>query len=244
MGYELHVKRLRDGGVEKIEETEWFDFVSASPDFVLRDELSFSSPSGEQLTIRGPFGCWTGHPSVDLVPFRWLGGRVTVPFGDEHAVVGALLVADALDATVFGDEGEEYDDQLGSESISPPWGSADIDDPRSDPVTAQVPSFSAPPPEEEVAFDFDGGPTIWDRVLPWMRRQRRRSVAARVQGELATPNGPAQPDQERISTCVDDDSTHAPTGRTIPMTWSAAGHLGDRATERLRQRERSAHVPI
>lgn len=174
MGYELHVRRLRDGDVEEIDETEWLDFVDASPDFVLRDDLSSSTPSGEQVALRGPVGCWTGHPSVDLVPFRWSGGQVTVSFGDEHAVVGALLVADALGATVVGDDGEEYDTAFAPMNDSPQWEFPDSDEPRSEPVAAEAPSFEAPPPKEELAYDFDGGETVWDRVLPWMRRQRRR----------------------------------------------------------------------
>ncbi len=175
MGYELHVQRGRDADIEEIPEAEWLEFVRASPEFEMRDEVSFGPPGGgDEVTVRGPFGCWTGHPTVDLVPFQWFGGRITVAFADEHAVTGALAIAVGLDAVVVGDEGERYDEPPAHEYVEPEWEFDDPDAPRPEPVAAEPPTFDAPPARDEVAFDFDGGETIWDRLLPWLRRERRR----------------------------------------------------------------------
>lgn len=172
MGTELRVTRLRAGAVEPITDSEWLDFVHASPDFVESDEVSVASPVGGEIVVRGRFGCWTGHPTAELVPFRWSNGVVTVAFDDEHAIEGALLVADALAATVVGDDGEEYDTASGRSERAPAWQFPESE-PHREPVATRAPIFDTPPQREDVAYDFDGGETIWDRVLPWLRRQRR-----------------------------------------------------------------------
>jgi hypothetical protein len=119
VGYELHVRRLVNGDEpEDITEDEWFRFVADATDFEFRDEFSTASPAGERVAVNGSFGCWTGHPTAESVPFRWSHGAVHVSFADDHVVVGALRVADALGATVIGDEGENYVEPLGSE---PAW---------------------------------------------------------------------------------------------------------------------------
>lgn len=168
MGSELHIER-RDAGTgdhAQIVETEWLEFVGSSPDFELRDRVTATGSSGGEVTVAGPFGCWTGHPVVAEVPFRWSAGRVAVTFGDEHALTGALLVAEALDAVVIDDDGNVY------EASEPDWQFPDADEPRPDPVAADTPSFDSPPERDEVAFDFDGEPTFWDRVRQRLGRRR------------------------------------------------------------------------
>ena len=146
--------------------TEWLDFVQASPDFELRDRVAGTASGGDEVAVSGPFGCWTGHPVTAEVPFRWSDGSVTVAFADDHAVTAALLVATALDATVFDDAGNVY------EAPEPAWQFPDADEPRPEPVAMEAPAFDTPPERDELAFDFDGGPTFWDRVLARFGRRR------------------------------------------------------------------------
>ena len=96
-----------------------------------------TSPSGERVAFSGSFGCWTGHPTAKIVPFRRSRGAVRVAFADDHAVVGALRVADAFGATVVGDEGESYADPLGTE---PAWEFHDDGELRSDPAVVTIAS--------------------------------------------------------------------------------------------------------
>lgn len=175
MGDELHVQREHGADVAEIAEAEWRAFVRQSPDFVLRDELSARPGGGDaEVTMRGSFACWTGHPTVDLVPFRWHDGRITVSFGDEHAVTGALAVAAGLDAIVVDDAGERCAEPPAPAYGEPSWEFDEPGTPRPEPVAAEPPTFDGPPEREEVAFDFDGGESIWDRLLRWLRRERRR----------------------------------------------------------------------
>ena len=160
MGSELYIERRHadTGDGADIAESEWLDFVRSSPDFELRDRVTTTAPSGDEVNVDGPFGCWTGHPVAAEVPFRWSAGRVAVAFADDHALTGALLVAAALDASVTDDDGNVY------EVPEPDWQFPDADEPRPDPVPADAPSFDSPPDRDELAFDFDGEPTFWDRV--------------------------------------------------------------------------------
>jgi hypothetical protein len=138
MGYELHVSRALNGDeAENIIEEEWLQFVADATDFEFQTEVSTTSPSGERVAFSGSFGCWTGYPTAKIVSFRWSRGAVRVAFADDHAVVGALRVADAFGATVVGDEGESYADRLGTE---PAWEFHDDGELRSDPAVVTIAS--------------------------------------------------------------------------------------------------------
>lgn len=170
MGSELHIERRSagSGGGAGIAEAEWLDFVRVSPDFEFRDRLTAGSPTGDEIDGAGPFGWWTGHPVVAAVPFRWSNGCVIVAFTDEHSVTGALLVAAVFGATVVDDDGNVY------EAPEPDWQFPDAEQPRPDPVAMDAPSFDSPPERDELAFDFDGGPTFWDRVRERLGRRSLR----------------------------------------------------------------------
>lgn len=172
MGYELHVRRFVDGDeTDDVTEDEWFRFVDDALDFEFRDDCTTAPSPGERVAVSGSFGHWTGHPTATSVPFRWSRGEVHVSFADDHIVVGALRVAEALGARVIGDEGEHYTEPLGSE---PAWEFDDDDEPGPGPVPVATATDGAPPPIESVPFDFDGEKSLLERVLPRFRRQRRR----------------------------------------------------------------------
>ena len=166
MGYELHVQRV----AEDISEDEWLRFVTDAEDFEFHDEVSATSPSGERVAIGGSLGCWTGHSTVQSVPLLWSHGAVHIAFGDDHAVVAALRVAEALDASVVGDEGESYSEPLDNE---PAWEFPDDTEPRPNPVPLTPGRDSAEPGSEDATFGLDGQKPLLDRVLPRFRRKRR-----------------------------------------------------------------------
>jgi hypothetical protein len=100
MGYDLHIVRRRhwaDTGND-ITSDEWLDYVAGDPELKL-------SPDG------GPYwAVWSGASELPQPWLDWDDGRVYSKNPDAPLISKMCAVAQALHATVQGDDGEFYDE--------------------------------------------------------------------------------------------------------------------------------------
>lgn len=108
MGYELHIQR--EDKSKKIKLSEWKDYVLNDFEFESIEEFSANFGNGRVLTISTPnAGLWKS-PKGD-VPFTFSEkyGWITVKNPDDWVIAKMILIADALNAVVLGEEEEKYD---------------------------------------------------------------------------------------------------------------------------------------
>ena len=92
---------LQEDGPQ-IAASEWIDLVAGEGDFRL--------PEGVESRWVGAFArVWTGHPEVQMV-FDWVDGQVDVKHPDPATIARMKALAVKLDATVFSETGELFDD--------------------------------------------------------------------------------------------------------------------------------------
>lgn len=112
MPYELHIRRRSPTATDSpISRDEWLGYLERDPEFKRIDGIEGINPmTGATIQVPGDLMAeWTarGDPRP---PFNYFEGRISVPLrGRDDAVMKKMKeVAAALDARVFGDEGEEY----------------------------------------------------------------------------------------------------------------------------------------
>ena len=92
---------LEDDGPQ-ITAEEWLEVVSSESDFRL--------PQGAEGEWVGPHArVWTGHPQVRM-SFDWVDGQVDVKNPDAATIARMKALAARLQATVFSETGELFDD--------------------------------------------------------------------------------------------------------------------------------------
>lgn len=117
MAYEIHIKRNADGAVIAL--AEWIEAVTQADDCRLADGdylvtlpetgqvFRFPNTGGDTEVLFAVDGVWRRV-------FRWHGGHISFvapkDFGDEasHMRSAARKLAEMLQASVVGDEGEIY----------------------------------------------------------------------------------------------------------------------------------------
>ena|ERR1700678_2131034 len=105
MGYELHITRAADwteSARAPVDEETWLSVAEAR--LVLRGYVSFTDGPAREPVRYSLFG-FDGREAPSLY---WRGGEVVVSGVDEAAIADLVLIANALDARVLGDDGEEY----------------------------------------------------------------------------------------------------------------------------------------
>ena len=107
MGYDLHITRAEDWGDSSsspIEWEEWADFVEHDP------ELSFSTEDRVRFSEKEekpPLVDWHGL-EIQKGCLHLFEGRVVAKNPDDALVGKMIEIAERLNATVQGDDGESY----------------------------------------------------------------------------------------------------------------------------------------
>lgn len=101
MGYDLHITRASDWSDNKdnwITSEEWLSLINCDHELVLNK-------------VNGPFFAdWNGASKYETPWFDWSEGNIFTKNPD-RAIVGKMLqIANELNATVQGDDGETYED--------------------------------------------------------------------------------------------------------------------------------------
>lgn len=144
MGYELHIERSEPSNIPA---REW-------------DQLVANDPELEWVPEKGPyFARYLGDSGYGKgnVWFDWFQGRISTKYPDNAVLAKMLLIAQALDAQVRGDDGELYlepDLELAVRERRPPHG-----------LVATIRNFFLgllPPPRNETALPFGVGDRVRD----------------------------------------------------------------------------------
>ena len=120
MGYELHIVRNDEWWDEDtgggIPFDEWSSLLDADDSMRMDGFAEVSSPDGAKLRIENEgLAVWTGYPAnIDGGNQAWFDfreGRIVCKNPDQDILKKMLEIADALNAKIVGDEGEEYNSQ-------------------------------------------------------------------------------------------------------------------------------------
>ncbi|SRR6266536_693344 len=105
MSIYVFITRRREPADENavpISSAEWLAVAS--------EETDFREATGAEMEWSGPFmRVWVGHPQ-NAVHFDWVDDQVEVRNPDERIIVRMKALAKTLNATVFSETGEVYDD--------------------------------------------------------------------------------------------------------------------------------------
>jgi hypothetical protein len=116
VGYDAHITRSDDWSDvrgREITPDEWLAVVAADP------ELDLDERNGPYFAV------WRGGPEPGAGWLDWSGGRVYAKNPDPALVTKMVALADALHATVQGDDGEIYGGETGDRTVAgapPPRG--------------------------------------------------------------------------------------------------------------------------
>ncbi len=112
MSYDLHITRKQpDSEVPgpPIALEEWLAVVDADSSLAREQPPVVTAPDGSVLSMDSPGAAsWSGHPESAQVRFHHFGERVTARQPDLETRRKMFELAQALDARVLGDQGEEY----------------------------------------------------------------------------------------------------------------------------------------
>lgn len=116
MGYELRITRKEnwfdEGGLE-ISLDEWTAYVRSDPEMRLDGFAETPTPDGGAArAVDESLAVWTAHEEVDAGggPWMWRFEGNVVSKGVTLATIRKMWrIAQALDAKLVGDDGEEYD---------------------------------------------------------------------------------------------------------------------------------------
>jgi hypothetical protein len=98
MSYDVHITRAEhwtDSSESPISLDEWIAYYDTDP------SLAVEAGGSPDLAV------WTGHPT-DPWAIWWWHGRIVCKGPDDPMLAKILAIAGALQARVFGDDGEEY----------------------------------------------------------------------------------------------------------------------------------------
>jgi hypothetical protein len=82
---------------------EWAELVAAQPDFTTMTRIEATLPSGVRWIPCPPVACWTGHPTVRLMPFFFDCDVIEVRHSDGPTVHRMAALAASLGAKVVND---------------------------------------------------------------------------------------------------------------------------------------------
>ncbi len=112
MSYDLHITRNQphsDVPSRPIALDEWLEVVGADSSLAHEQPPAVTAPDGSLLQIDSPGAAvWSGHPDSAQVWFHHFGERVTARQPDLETRRKMFELAQALNARVLGDQGEEY----------------------------------------------------------------------------------------------------------------------------------------
>ena len=116
MGYEIHITRKtdwfeRDGPNISLE--DWKSYISSDPDMRLDGYAEATAGNGDVLRVEDEgLAVWTAYSDHGVngnMAWLYLGsGGIIAKNPDEEILKKMFEIAQALDARVVGDEGEEY----------------------------------------------------------------------------------------------------------------------------------------
>lgn len=116
MGYDVHITRKAhwwDEDGPAISEQEWRTYLDSDPEMRLDGYAEASTPSGDTLRVEDPgIAVWTAHPRLaehgGWIQHENQTGNIVVTNPDDAFLAKMWAIAQALQAKVVGDEGEEY----------------------------------------------------------------------------------------------------------------------------------------
>jgi hypothetical protein len=119
MGYNLYITRglhwSDEDSANPISLEEWKNYVANDPEMRLDNYALTDMPGqGALETWREGLSVWTAYSQDGLngnhAWFRYSGGNIDVKNPDDEIISKMLIIADALQAKVQGDEGEFYEE--------------------------------------------------------------------------------------------------------------------------------------
>lgn len=111
MSYGVHIERRTAPTSEStITLKEWHAYIESSPDLEIIDAWEqTNSLTGEVIHIPGDgIAVWNGLGDREAVYFNYGIGRISTGNPNNRIIAKMKEIAQALDARVIGDEGEEY----------------------------------------------------------------------------------------------------------------------------------------
>ncbi|MFN8443118.1 MAG: hypothetical protein U0175_20255 [Caldilineaceae bacterium] len=129
MGYELHITRA-DSWLESesapITLEEWRDYVATDPQMRMEGFAEANVADGSRLRYEHDgLAVWIAYSGHDhegnMAWFNHQEGRIVVKNPDEEIIAKMRIIAAALNAKVFGDDGESYFPSQPNRARKPWW---------------------------------------------------------------------------------------------------------------------------
>lgn len=112
MGYDIHITRADewfDSEARPIAKEEWLALIEADPELQPAQPNADGSSLGYEMPGVAMWTAWSRAAAEDLPWIAYYEGRLMTKNPDREILRKLHQIAQALDAKVQGDEGEQYD---------------------------------------------------------------------------------------------------------------------------------------
>lgn len=130
MGYNIHITRkgswFDEDNSKDLKLTEWIEYITSDPEMRLENHAAATTETGDNVGYDNlGVAVWTayskhGHGN-NYAWFDFRNGNVTVKNPDQEIRNKMIDIAEKLNATVQGDDGEIYDTKEAVQEKRPWW---------------------------------------------------------------------------------------------------------------------------